>query len=91
MAQVRMTRWAALGALGLGLVWAGGALAQSQPVSGPQDQACRDEATRVVMGQPVPGADPYVRGRQIWEQCMARSRGGSAKAKGKKGKRQRRG
>jgi hypothetical protein len=72
MTQIRTALFAA----GLGLALAGAA--QAQPIQGPQDQACRDEATRRVFSEPNPrNVDPYVRGRQYWTACMAR---GKAKA-----------
>lgn len=73
----------ALAALGIGLCTAGSALAQ--PIQGPEDQACRDEATRRVMGEQS-AVDPYVRGRQYWSACMARSGSAAAPAGAKAGR-----
>lgn len=61
----------------------GTTVAGAQPIQSPQDQACRNEATRQVMGNPQPGVDPYVRGRQIWTACMARSGKGVRSGGGK--------
>lgn len=81
MTQIRM----ALLAAGLGLGLAGAA--QAQPIQSPQDQACRDEATRRVFSDPNPrNLDPYARGRVFWNACMAR---GKSKAAG--GRKKRRG
>lgn len=75
--------------VGSGL-WLGcAAPAQAQPIQSPQDQACRDEATRRVFSEPNPqNLDPYARGRVFWNACMARGKGKAAT--GRK-KRQRRG
>jgi hypothetical protein len=63
----------------------GYALAQSQPpVSGPQDQACRDEARSKVMGGQVPaGMDMRTAGEGFYNDCMRRT---ASKAGGSKGK-----
>ena len=63
----------------------GYALAQSQPpVSGPQDQACRDEArSRVMGGQAPAGMDMRTAGEGFYNDCMRRtaSKAGGTKAK----------
>lgn len=70
--------------LAIGLVGA----AQAQPVQGPQDQACRDEATRRVFSDPNPrNLDPYARGRQYWTACMARGKGGATTGRKKRSRR----
>jgi hypothetical protein len=79
----------ALLAAGIALGFAAPASAQSQPIQSPQDAACREEATRRVFGDPNPGnVDPYVRGRQFWNACMARAKSkGTPRGKGKRSRR----
>lgn len=61
--------------LSLGLAVALPGAAGAQPIQGPQDQACRDEAARRVFSEPNPrNLDPYARGRVFWNACMARSK-----------------
>ena len=87
---MRMTTALSVALLAAGLGLAG--TAEAQPIQGPQDQACREEATRRVFSDPNPAnLDPYARGRQIWNACMARGKGkANGKATGRR-KRARRG
>lgn len=75
--------------LSLGLALALPSAAEAQPIQGPQDQACREEATRRVFSDPNPrNLDPYARGRQIWTACMARAKATTPrKARGKRSRR----
>ena len=59
-------------ALGCALLSASHATAQTQPpVQSRQDEACRQEAADRALSDPR--QDPYVLGRQIWEECMRRA------------------
>jgi hypothetical protein len=73
-------------AAGLGLALSGAA--QAQPIQSPQDQACRDEATRRVFSDPNPqNLDPYARGRVFWNACMARGKGKATTGRKKRSRR----
>ncbi|MGY2048490.1 hypothetical protein [Methylobacterium sp. JK268] len=62
------------GMLLLGLALAAGATARAQPIAGPQDAACRQEAKAQVFTAPDPqGLGPYAIGRQIYMTCMQRA------------------
>jgi hypothetical protein len=58
----------------LGLLLAGTGTLSAQPITSPQDAACRNEARARVFATPDPqGLGPYVIGRQIWTACMQRA------------------
>ncbi|MFE1598690.1 hypothetical protein [Methylobacterium sp. ID0610] len=56
------------------MLLAGAGALQAQPITSPQDKACRDEARARVFTTPDPQAlGPYVIGRQIYMACMQRA------------------
>jgi hypothetical protein len=58
-----------------------GALAQSQPITSPQDAQCRNEARDRVFGAPNPrGLSLYALGTELYYACMKRLGGDPAKA-----------
>ncbi|TXN23240.1 hypothetical protein FV217_07840 [Methylobacterium sp. WL9] len=57
----------------LGLV--GTASAQNEPITSPQDAACRDEARSRLFSAPNPeGLSLYNHGARLYRECMDRSR-----------------
>lgn len=55
------------------LTWIGLVEAQDQPITGPQDAQCRDEARDKVFAAPNPkGLTPFALGAEIYHACMRR-------------------
>lgn len=55
------------------MVGVGGALAQNQPITSPQDAQCREEARGRVFSAPNPkGQSLYALGTELYYACMKR-------------------
>lgn len=71
-----------LSTLVLALVLSGSAAAQDQPITSPEDAACRDEARAKLFSTPNPqGLSLFDHGAQLYRACMARSRPAARRAR----------